>query len=366
MAHEIQELDNVMLGSGLAAWHGLGTVVQGQPDSAAALQLAGLDWGVGKEELWIADGQGGFVVAPNAYATVRDDLPRTDPRRVLGCVTGRYSPIDNRECFRIIDDLCDQGARFETAGSLRNGKLVWMLARAPQDTDVKGDRISRYLLVTTSHDGTRSVEAKFTPIRVVCSNTLHWALGWRTSRTAKIRHFGDTDKQILTAKEVLGLAGEYFEEHEKVSRKLADTKLDRRFAAAYLQALWPDAEPDGSKHPQAEKTRNRIMDLYNGAQKGGGHPSIDGTAYGLANAVSEYVDHERRTVAMGGRDKLECRFESVMWGTGAKVKNEAVGLLCRQLDLDGTAANLKAQAAIEAKAKAVDDLLGSIDLGANN
>ena len=133
MSHEIMELDNVMLGSGLEAWHGLGTIVAGQPDSATALRVAGLDWGVDLEQVLLSDGNGGTIKVPNGFAIVRDDLDLSDPRRVLGSVTGRYHPVTNREAFEIADALAGEGgARFETAGSLRNGKICWMLARMPE------------------------------------------------------------------------------------------------------------------------------------------------------------------------------------------------------------------------------------------
>lgn len=356
MAHRIEELDGVMLGSNKPAWHELGTVVAGQPNSAEAIKLAGMDWAVETEEVYLADGNGGRIKIPNTFATVRTDLALDDPRRALGIVSGRYEPIGNAEAFGIVDELIGEGGgRFETAGTLKNGKLAWMMAVAPEKTTIKDDTIARYLLLSTAHDGTRAVQINYTPVRVVCANTLACALNGVKS-FATIRHTKNKADQIADAKRVLGLASEYFDAHGETMGKLADSSIDDRFAAAYLQALLPDPPATANfKWSGAKKKRNRIMDLYHGDQAGGDQEAVKGTAYGLLNAVGEYVDHERTVLAMNGRSKADARMQSVMFGSGARLKQQSFGLLTRVLEVEKPAAG-------EVQDTAVDNLLASLDL----
>ena len=132
MAHEIKELDKVMLGNSLPAWHGLGTVVSGTKTTHEAIELAGLDWDVETEQSFIETESGVFKPVPKSRFVVRRDLARDDLRRVLGQCGDQWQPIQNREAFEIGDALMQEGgAKWETAGSLFNGQKVWMLASVP-------------------------------------------------------------------------------------------------------------------------------------------------------------------------------------------------------------------------------------------
>ena len=148
-------------------WHGLGTKVQEAPDSKEALRLAGLDWKVLQEPIRTAQGE----AVPGYKANVRDV-----DRKVLGVVTDRYKVIQNEEAFAFVDSLLGEGVRFETAGSLQEGKSVWLLAHLPHEYIISGERISPYLVFSNTHDGFGAVKAAITPIRVVCNNTLNLAL----------------------------------------------------------------------------------------------------------------------------------------------------------------------------------------------
>ncbi len=370
MAHQLHELDHGVFGSAKAAWHGIGTVVDGNPTSREALHLARLDWTVSKEAAYASDGAGGFyplagkgdpgVALPDVWLTVRDDLDRSDPRRVLGTVGARYVPIQNAEAFDILDGIIGEGgAEIETAGSLFNGRVVFMTAKLPGNIAVKDDTVAKYLLLRTSHNGTSALEVMCTPVRVVCNNTLTWAINGAKNKFS-IRHTANAADQIEEARRVLGFAAEHFDAATDQMNRLADERLDDAFVSSYLERLFPDpqAKPDAEKPPcttRAKKTRNRISRLFYGEQRGADQDATDGTAYGLINAVSEYIDHDRTVSTHGAASKAETRMNTLLYGSGAALRQTAVDSLLSCIDLAATA-----------RAKAADDVLDGIDLDGLN
>lgn len=148
-------------------WHGLGVRVEEAPTSTDALRLAGLDWEVAQEPI--------FTETGDAIAGYKVNVRDRD-RKVLGVVSDRYKIIQNKEAFAFTDTLLGRGVRYETAGSLQEGKRVWLLARLPREYIIAGERISPYLVFSNSHDGSGAVRVALTPIRVCCNNTLNLAL----------------------------------------------------------------------------------------------------------------------------------------------------------------------------------------------
>ena len=146
-----------------APWHGLGEVIADAPTSEEAIRLAGLDWNVYQRVLVTDSG----LLIPGFKANIRD----TDDK-VLGVVTDRYKVVQNREAFQFTEELLGKGVRYETAGSLQDGKKTWILAKLPSEYIVNEDQILPYLVFFNSHDGSGSVRCAITPIRVVCQNTL--------------------------------------------------------------------------------------------------------------------------------------------------------------------------------------------------
>ncbi len=329
MSHYIE---TAFMGSNKPAWHGLGTVVAGQPTSAEALRLAELDWTVVLEPVHVHSPCGASIELPGWRATVRTDRAVSDPTRALGCVGSRYTPIQNVDAFAMADDLVGEGgARFESAGSLKGGRRVWMLAKLPEPASVRDDKIEQYLLLTNSHDGSRAMEVLCTPVRVVCWNTLAFALRRGSSNGSNkvtIRHTSNAATRVAEARRVLGLAADHFQDHTETMEELAGYKVDRRFTEAYLKTLFPDPKSGGS-NKRATKTRDRISDLFQGGQAGAEQDATRGTAYGLLNAVSEFVDHYRTVRVTGSSTREENRMESILYGSGAKVRTSAFGLLSR-------------------------------------
>ena len=362
MSHEIWELDNPFYGSRKAAWHGLGTVLDGQLTSEQALTAAHLDWSVHLEACQSVDG----LTIPDAYVTTRTDLDTADVRRFLGVVGKRYTPIQNSEAFRLADALVDaSGARFETAGSLKNGRIVWMLAKLPETQAVKGDRLENYLLLRTSHDGTASLECLLTSIRVVCWNTLTAALG-RNKNRVKVRHTASARVNIAEAQRILGIASTHFGEHRDRLAKLAEVPVDTRFVQAFAQAMYPDRKDQNNT--RARNARYDIAALYGGRQAGAGHEAVKGTAYGLFNAFTEYLDHQTAPQRSNKtrRQVAETRFESTLYGGNANKRQAAFDLISRATGVDGNGKGLATVVLEEEPTTSdrpdVDALLAGIDL----
>jgi len=201
-------------------WHGLGTIVMEAPTSADALRLAGLNWNVVQEPIYTD-----FNERIKGYkANVRDS-----DRKVLGVVSDRYKVVQNTDAFSFTDELLGKGVRYETAGSLQEGKKVWLLARLPREYMIAGERISPYLVFSNTHDGSGSVKVAITPVRVVCNNTLNLALS-TAKRSFSIIHMGNIQDKIQEAKDTLFMAEEYMDclgvEFEQLRRqKITDEQV---------------------------------------------------------------------------------------------------------------------------------------------
>lgn len=184
-------------------WHGLGTIVAEAPTSQEALQVAGLNWNVIQKDIMTAEGGG---IIQGFKANVRDS-----DGSVLGIVTDRYRVVQNTEAFAFTDTLLGEGVRYETAGSLQNGRRTWMLARLPQQYIINGEEITPYLVFMNSHDGSGAIKVAMTPVRVVCNNTLNLALS-TAKRSWSCNHTGDIAGKLDEARDTLFLARQYMSE----------------------------------------------------------------------------------------------------------------------------------------------------------
>ena len=267
-------------------WHGLGTRVEEAPSSADALRLAGLDWKVLQEPIYI---DGGKQIA-GYKANVRDS-----DRKVLGVVTERYKIIQNQEAFAFTDSLLGNGVRYETAGSLQEGRKVWLLARLPREYIISGERISLYLVFSNTHDGSGAVKVALTPVRVVCNNTLNLALS-TADRSWSMIHTGNIRDKIQEAKDTLFMAEEYMDSLGKEFERLRRQKITDAMVKEYIEQLLPMEEnvtPVQSKNiiKLREDMRRRYYeapDLQN----------VGSNAYRFINAVSDFATHSaplRRT-----------------------------------------------------------------------
>ena len=249
------------------------------PNSKDALRLAGLNWKVLQEPVYTENEE----LIQGYKANVRD----TD-RKVLGVVTDRYKVIQNEEAFAFTDTLLGEGVRYETAGSLQEGRRVWMLARLPREFIIGGERISPYMVFSNTHDGSGAVKTALTPIRVVCNNTLNLAL--RTAkRSWSMIHTGDISGKIEEAKNTLLLADEYMTALGQEFEDLRKIKLSEKQVLDYIKILLPMEENYSLLQKRGvEKLRADMKMRYFDAPD---LKDVGNNGYRFVNAVSDFATH---------------------------------------------------------------------------
>jgi phage/plasmid-like protein (TIGR03299 family) len=305
-------------------WHRLGQRTERAVTSGAALRMAGLDWKV--EECPIhAEVDGGM----RRIATHKS-IVRRDTKAVLGVVGRKYRPVQNDEAFEWLDGLVGSRlAVYETAGSIRNGALVWALVRLPGELRIANtdDVVKPFILVCNSHDGSVAFRALNTSVRVVCSNTLTLAFRSAGTDSIAVKHTERIHDRLIDAQEVLGLAVTEHRRFEAHMNILAERKLRKREFESYLDKVlgpssrqeWKDESGEVGYELSAARrqiTANFDHDLQR--LKG-----IEHSAWSAFNAVSQYVDWERPTRGSVGRDRDERRFASMMFQGGADLKRRA-------------------------------------------
>lgn len=301
-------------------WHGLGTKLDNPATAEEALIAAGLNWGVKKEPVYLASG----MVVDGFYSNVRSDNGKP-----LGIVGERYEPLNNKDAFRLFDAIVGEKlAMYHTAGSLGVGERVWILAKLPGHIKVVGeDVIEKYLLLTNSHDGSSAVQMMFSPVRVVCQNTLNLALRdtSESSRRVRSKHTINIGLRLDSFRERLGIISAQYSMFEEMSRKLATVQLTSEAWQAYVKStgLIPDTKKaDGEMGTKAANIMEEVSAMF---EKGRGNdlPGVRGTLWGGFNAIAEYVDYGRTTRAHSGKSPAEARANSLLFGSGAALKQAA-------------------------------------------
>lgn len=331
------------------AWHGLGTVLDDAPSTREALRLAGLDWHVNLAPVFCnpelpADAKvpprldvAQALSCPDARAMVRSiQLPNGDVRDdVLGIVGTRYVPLQNVDAFRWFDPLvADRDVELEAAGSVKEGRHVWILARIkadPQQVGRRSDDVAcAYLLLSNTHDGTRSVTVAFTPIRVVCWNTLSAANRAADSQRAssrKVRHTRAAANTLEGVRETINLAARDFSAKALVWRDMAKTDLAPRESSQLARIVQRYARlvfgsPTAVDKAKAEGTVDELPEvraephLWSLLHKGPGADSAGVSPFGLYMAATHYSDHHNGHNA-------STRLASTWFGNGASVRERA-------------------------------------------
>ena len=247
----------------------------------------------------------------------RKVLHRSDTGGALAVVSDGYHVVQPAEVMGFFEKLVEIGGfQLETAGVLSHGKRVWGLARVNDGAEIiGGDVVRPYVLLGTSYDGTMATVAKFTSIRVVCNNTITAALG--SGESVRVLHSERFDADRV--RQDLGIVADAWERFLIQSRQLAGDPLSAIDADMFVRSLLEPYKSPGVPVSESRAYR-RILELFNGKAIGSDIPGVVGTRWGMLNAVTELVDHER-----GRSDNT--RIESAWFGTGAALKNRALELL---------------------------------------
>lgn len=281
--------------SGAEPWHGLGNKLAPKQPLEVWKRAAGMDWTIEEAEVR-------FVAAGNRNLGSIHAFPeqkvlyRSDTKAPLSVVSARYQVVQPEEILEFYRDLTEIGGfQLETAGVLRQGRKLWALARTGQSGMLKGkDEVNGYLLLATACDGTLATTAQFTSIRVVCNNTLQIALG-NSAGAIKVSHRSQFD--AAAAKRQLGIAVSTWDAFMARTKALSERKVTDSAAEAFLRRVLTYSTanlPDRETVAVNERAIKVVGQLYVGRGKGADLPSASGTAWGLLNSISEYVDHHRR------------------------------------------------------------------------
>ncbi|WP_186210082.1 DUF932 domain-containing protein [Burkholderia gladioli] len=302
---------------GQEPWHGLGNRLAPHQPIEVWADRAGMDWTIESSEVR-------FVAGANTIGTIhafpdQKVLYRSDNKMPLSVVSARYQVVQPRQILEFYRDLTEVGGfELETAGVLKEGRKLWALAKTGQSGLLKGkDKVCGYLLLATACDGTLATTAQFTSVRVVCNNTLQIALG-DSSGVVKVQHRSQFDAQAV--KRQLGIAVSSWDAFMARAKALAERKITDATAEALLRRVltYPTANvPDRETVSANERAIKAVGQLYAGRGKGADLPSASGTAWGLLNAITEYVDHHRR--ARTGDHRLDAAW----FGAGATLKQRA-------------------------------------------
>jgi phage/plasmid-like protein (TIGR03299 family) len=309
MAHELESMFYV----GKTPWHGLGERLIEVPTTEQAIIAAGLNWEVGLQPLFLEDGT---QVPANGVVRQSDN-------KVLGVVGERYKPLQNQDAFSWFNPFVEAGlVELETAGSLSEGRKVWILARIKGDPleIAKGDPIERFVLLSNSHDGTQAIRVGYTPIRVVCANTLAMSHNSESSQLIRVRHTGKAITDLENLRKIMAVANSSFEATAEQMRRLTNRTINQNDLKKYIvKVLGLEKSENDELSSRAENIVNNVIALVE-------HPTNHasrGTVWAAYNAVTHYLSHQ------AGRSN-DSRYASLWFGQGAntniKAFNEAIRL----------------------------------------
>ncbi|WP_414449795.1 DUF932 domain-containing protein [Burkholderia sp. 22PA0099] len=298
-------------------WHGLGSqLAPNQPIEVWAKQ-AGMDWQIESTDVrYLSGNAGGNLGSIHSFPEQRV-LYRSDTKAPLSVVSSRYQVVQPRAILEFYRDLTEVGGfALETAGVLKEGKKLWALARTGQSVSLKGkDTVNGYLLLATACDGTLATTAQFTSVRVVCNNTLQIALG-DSAGCVKVPHRTQFDAQAV--KRQLGIAISSWDGFMVRMKALSERTVNDAAAESFFRRVLTYPVSTGqltqATNDSAIKT---VQSLYTGKGMGSTLESASGTAWGLVNSITEFVDHQRRARSEDHRQ------DAAWFGTGAALKQKA-------------------------------------------
>lgn len=321
------------------AWHGLGKIVQNYPSSREAIEFAGLDYEVVKEDIYTtlinADGQ---AMDFNKRIKTHCATIRKDTGDVLGVVGKDYEIVQNRDAFTFFDSIVGgDGIQYETAGALGLGERIFITAKLPNYIKVgNNDLIEQYLFLTTSHDGYGSITAAFTPIRIVCANTLNAAMH-KHSKAVKIRHTANAKERLEQAHKVMGITNTLSLELDQIFNQWTKVRIsDPEVKKLIQQAMVPNKEvlqnlQAGKEDELSTIFKNMCNSVYEYAMADPTQQmeTTKGTVFGAYNAVTGYFQNVR------SYKNSEAKLQSIILGGNAQIKSQKAFDLCSAFAKDG-------------------------------
>jgi phage/plasmid-like protein (TIGR03299 family) len=318
------------------AWHGLGQIIDKYPTSAEAIKFAGLDYTVEKRPLFTYDTENNEgnpdaniiipeIDVPNFFATVRKDT-----EQVLGVVGNDYTIVQNCDAFTFFDSIVGgDGIQYETAGALGKGERIFITAKLPGYIQVgREDLIEKYLFLTSSHDGSGSISAAFTPVRIVCANTLNAALR-STENCIRIRHTDNAQERLKQAHKIMGISNIMTNQLDELFNRWAKIQItDKEVLRLVQKAMAPSKEvlqniADGNLDELSSRYKNTVDEVcsYAFSNPTQQMQTTKGTLFGAYNAITGYYNNVK------SYKNEEAKLKNIMFGN-ASTKGQAAFNLC--------------------------------------
>lgn len=315
MAHEVE----TMAYYGEVPWHGLGKKVEAAMTAEEAIAAAGLDWEVKMAPVYVHNLKGQVQKVEGKFA-----VQRVTDGKVFNILGNYYTPVQNREAFAFFDGVAGAGgARYETAGSLRGGERIWIMARVNNGIHILGEeseKVDTFVALMNCHSGYSALQMYISKVRIVCMNTLRMSLSTASNRFYA-RHTSGVFDRIAEAQEILGIVSEDTIKFEAQAERLATLQLPPAEMPLLLMAAFHTTGAKELKNVYAPVAREfkKVEELYETSPTLQ-NPKIKGTKWAAFNAISEYTDHVRD---YRGKDKDDARLNGIWLGGGAAIKDRA-------------------------------------------
>ena len=305
MSHELEIVDGVakMAYVGAKPWHGLGVELEEGVTPKEMMVAAGLDWEVEKVNMY-------YGMMDEIKVETKQALIRKTDQKLLDIVGVDWNPVQNVEAFNFFDSFCKQGQMtMHTAGSLFDGKRVWALAKIASDFELfSGDKVEGFLLFSNPHKFGQAVDIRFTPVRVVCNNTLTLSLGSAAQNAVKLNHRREFEPEGV--KQVLGLASQHMDEYKETAQFLGSKQVSDDEFKRFLTEIFGESKKDDKLTRSAQMAYD-VLDTQPGAE------FARGSWWSALNAVTYVTDHQ---LGRAG----DTRLISIWYGATRTKKIEAV------------------------------------------
>jgi phage/plasmid-like protein (TIGR03299 family) len=297
-----------MMFVGETPWHGLGNQLDEAPTIGEAIDASGLDWEVGLKDLQTVDG-----IPVSHRATYR----KTDGS-ILGVVGPRYTPLQNRDAFDWFQPFLDAGeCQLHTAGSLHSGQKVWVLAQLNRDNSeiVPGDEVSKFILLSNSHDGSTAIRVGYTPIRVVCVNTLSYAHKHNDSKLIRVRHTRSSQKNLEQVRDIMDNINAGFEATAEQYRFLASKQFNQKDIDKYVKIVLNIKDNNEDIKTRTRNIMDDVLARIEGPKQSA--TNVRGSWWAAYNGFNEYLNYSK------GRT-TDNRLDSLWFGQNANDNNKAL------------------------------------------